>query len=209
MALSTKMSIEPSAKAPRRVRRSPEAARENILAAAEALLTDKGPQALKLADVAKAAGVVHATVLHHFGSITDVHAALAERMIRDLVEKILDTPPPETGPAWRSLSGIDALFDAFEAPGAARLAAWMQLTDETRRLTIVGEAVQSVVTGRVMREGLDAAQARDLVLVSVLLALGSGLFGKSLAALTGAPPERPRELAMELMRLRVEALGKT
>lgn len=202
------MSIEhPEGGGRTRVRRSPEAARENILAAAEALLTDRGPQALKLADVAKAAGVVHATVLHHFGSIADVHTALAERMIRQLAETILDTPPPEGGPAWRSLSGIDALFDAFEAPGAARLAAWMQLTDETRRLTVVGEAVRSVVRGRVMREGLDETQARDLVLISVVMALGAGLFGRALADLTGAPPERPRELAMELMRLKIEALG--
>ena len=202
------MSIEASPKAARpRVRRSPAAARENILAAAEALLTDKGPQALKLADVAKAAGVVHATVLHHFGSISDVHAALAERMIRDLVVRILDTPPPEGGPAWRSLSGIEALFDAFEAPGAAKLAAWMQLTDETKRLTVVSEAVQSVVTGRVMREGLDEALARDLVLISVVMALGTGLFGKTLAVLTGAAPERPRELAMELLSHRIAALG--
>ena len=207
MALPTKMSIEAPRKSAGRVRRSPEASRENILAAAESLLTQKGPQALKLADVAKAAGVVHATVLHHFGSIADLHAALAERMIRQLVDKILATPPPDDGPAWRTLSGIDDLFDAFEAPGAARLAAWMQLTDEMRGLTVVGEAVQSVVTGRVMREGLDADTARDIVLVSVLLALGTGLFGRSLAALTGASPERPRELAIELMRLRVAALA--
>lgn len=86
------------------MRRSRPRPRANILAAAEALLTEKGPQALKLADVAKAAGVVHATVLHHFGSIADVQAALAERMIRQLVEQILEAPPPETGPAWRSLA---------------------------------------------------------------------------------------------------------
>lgn len=208
MALSTKMSIEDAKAGGRpRVRRSAEAARENILAAAEALLTEKGPQALKLADVANAAGVVHATVLHHFGSIADVQAALAERMIRRLVEQILDTPPPETGPAWRSLSGVDALFDAFEAPGAARLAAWLQLTDEMDRLTVVGEAVQSVVRGRMVREGLDEATARDLVLLSVILALGAGLFGPSLAALTGAAPGRPRELVMELLRSRITALG--
>lgn len=54
------------------------------------------------------------------------------------------------------------------------------------RLTVVGEAVQSVVRGRMVREGLDEATARDLVLLSVVLALGAGLFGPSLAALRPA-----------------------
>ncbi|HQP21522.1 MAG TPA: hypothetical protein PLG07_14545 [Phenylobacterium sp.] len=44
-------------------------------------------------------------------------------------------------------------------------------------------------------------------LLSVILALGAGLFGPSLAALTGAAPGRPRELVMELLRSRIMALG--
>mgnify|MGYP003331998183 CR=1 FL=1 len=82
------MSITKKSSIPRRTRRSPEAARDNILAAAQALLLEKGPQALKLTDVAARAGIAHATVLHHFGTIADVHTALMERMIRDLVGQI-------------------------------------------------------------------------------------------------------------------------
>ena len=60
---------------PPRLRRSPEASRENILAAAEAILTASGPLDLKLTEVAGHAGVVTATVLHHFGSIDGVQTA--------------------------------------------------------------------------------------------------------------------------------------
>ena len=67
--------------APKRLRRSSEASRENILAAAEAILKAEGPQNLKLVEVAKAAGVVNATVIHHFGSIGELQKALMTRMI--------------------------------------------------------------------------------------------------------------------------------
>lgn len=198
------MSIE----APRRqtrVRRSPEAARENILAAAEALLVEKGPQALKLADVAAAAGVVHATVLHHFGSIGDVHAALMERMIRQLVTQILEVEPG-AGAAGRAEAGAQVLFDAFEAKGAARLAAWLELTGESRRLTMVRAAVREVVDGRLTREGVDVAVAEDFVLLSVALAMGVGLFGQSLSELMGQPPGHARKVAADLLRWRMTAL---
>ena len=69
----------------RRVRRAPEDARANILAAAEKLLVERGPLALKLADVATQAGVANASVIHHFGSIDGLHAALMERMVSQLV----------------------------------------------------------------------------------------------------------------------------
>jgi len=81
-----------------RIRRTPEESRANILAAAEALLVEQGPQSLRLADVAKAAGVANATVLHHFGSIDAVQQALMERMIADLVESVMAIEVPADAP---------------------------------------------------------------------------------------------------------------
>lgn len=201
------MSTDDKKPAPR-VRRSPEAARENILAAAEALLVDKGPQALKLADVAAAAGVVHATVLHHFGSIDGVQTALMERMIRQLVDQILASAPSAVDPLARAEAGARTLFDAFESRGAARLAAWLELTGESRRMTLVREAVREVVANRIAQEGaVDPETAEEFILVSVVLAMGVGLFGRSLAELMDKPPERTRELALDLIRWRMRAMA--
>ncbi|KAF0181749.1 MAG: TetR/AcrR family transcriptional regulator [Hyphomonadaceae bacterium] len=183
-----------------RKRRTPEAARENILAAAEGLLVAQGPQALKLADVAAAAGVSNATVLHHFGSIQDVQTALMERMIAGLVDAILATKLSLDDLSSARDEGLRALFDAFEARGAARLAAWLELTGETRRLTSVRKAVQDVVTQRMAPAGITPARAENLVLVSVVLAMGVGLFGDSLAALMGKPPGEARKLAEDLLQ---------
>ncbi|WP_304278404.1 TetR/AcrR family transcriptional regulator [Caulobacter segnis] len=205
MVVLTKMSIEASAPRPTRIRRSPEAARENILAAAEAILVEHGPQALKLADVAKAAGVVHANVIHHFGSISGVETALMERMIRALADTVITGF--NTGGAAPGF-GAQALFEAFEAKGAARLAAWLELTGESRRMTLVRDVVDEVIQTRVAQDvGVDRDAIVDFILLNIILAVGTGLFGPTLSELLGRPPERARELALEMVQGRISALG--
>ncbi len=186
-------------KEPQRIRRTPEESRANILSAAEGLLVEQGPQSLRLADVAKAAGVANATVLHHFGSISAVHTALMERMIADLVDSIMAIEIPADAPAGARDAGLKTLFDALETPGAARLAAWLELTDETSRLTVVREAVQEVAQKKIGQAGVPADLAEEMILLSVTLALGVGLFGPSLARLIGKPEERAREMTLNML----------
>jgi AcrR family transcriptional regulator len=183
-----------------RVRRAPEAARDNILMAAEKLLVDEGPLALKLAAVAAAAGVANASVLHHFGSIDGLHAALMERMTQQLVADVLALADQGGDREDKQEAVVQALFEVFETRGAARLAAWLELTGEWRRLTSVREAVQSVVAKRVSYGDLNTREVEDLVLVSVALAMGAGLFGRSLAQLIGRPAGRTRKVAAEALR---------
>jgi len=191
-----------------RVRRSPEASRSNILTAAESLLVAQGPQSLRLADVAKAAGVANATVLHHFGSIDAVQKALMERMIADLVESIMAVDVPLDDPAAAREVALRTLFDAFETRGAARLAAWLELTDETSRLTLVREAVQEVAQKKMANANLPAELVEDLILLSVTLAVGVGLFGPTLGRLIGKPPERAREMTLQMLLANLERLSR-
>ena len=53
--------------------------RESLLLAAEATLAERGVHGTTLRDVAKAAGVSHAAPYHHFASLNDLLAAVAER----------------------------------------------------------------------------------------------------------------------------------
>jgi AcrR family transcriptional regulator len=200
------MSIRKTGKV--RVRRAPEDARANILAAAEALLLQEGPLALKLAEVARAAGVANASVLHHFGSIDDLHAALMERMVAQLIADVLAVGEEAGDRDMKHEAIVQALFDVFETRGAARLAAWLELTGEWRRLTHVREAVAEVVTRRAAFGDVSARQAGDLVLISVTLAMGAGLFGASLAELMGRPAGRTRKIAAEMLSAYTTALCK-
>ncbi|MDH4386520.1 MAG: TetR/AcrR family transcriptional regulator [Caulobacter sp.] len=199
------MSISTPGIAPR-TRRSPEAARENILAAAESILIDAGPQHLKLAQVARAAGVVHASVLHHFGSIDGVQSALMARMVQQLVARIVAITAEAQDPAQIAGIGVEALFDAFEERGAARLAAWLELTGESRRLTLVREAVREVIAARMSTDvSVSAESMEDFILASISIALGVGLFGATLSVLLGKPEARARDVALALLRDRLAA----
>lgn len=183
---------------PPRIRRSPEASRENILIAAERLLVRQGPQSLRLADVAKEAGVANATVLHHFGTIDGVQAALMEKMIVELVSGLLAMDVPADPRAARA-AAFQNLFDAFENKGAARLAAWLELTDESRRLRTVREAVQTVIRLKIGAMEADEERLEDAILIAVILAIGVGLFGPTLSELLGKPRGRARAAALKLL----------
>jgi AcrR family transcriptional regulator len=185
---------------PVRLRRSPEAARENILAAAEAILTASGPMELKLTEVAAQAGVATATVLHHFTSIDGVQTALMERMVGRLAARLM--PIAATSPEGLLAREADiALFDAFEEQGAAMLAAWLVMTGEAKRMSIVRRVVDEIVDLTLSR--LPAPPPRqtieDLALVSITAALGVGLFGATLSGLLGRPPATAREATMAML----------
>ena len=199
----TKMST--SSRAPRtRLRRTSEGAQNNILAAAEKILVESGPQNLKLVEVARRAGVVNATVLHHFGSIDGVQAALMTRMIAELVSRILAVTDQVTDPAAFATQSTEALFDAFEAKPVARLAAWLELTGESRRLTTVREAVRSVLSTRMVEQtGMPISIVEDHILLCISMALGAGLFGATLGSLLGRPETRARDLALGMLQRRV------
>lgn len=188
-----------------RVRRAPEAAKEHILLAAEKVLVEQGPLALKLVEVAAAAEVANASVLHHFGSIDGLHAALMQRMTEQLVADILAVALKDADREGKTAAGVEALFDVFETRGAARLAAWMELTGEARQLTNVRAAVQAVVAQRASLGDLNARQAEDLVMFSVVLAMGAGLFGRSLERLIGRDDGDVRTIAATALRAFVDA----
>jgi AcrR family transcriptional regulator len=194
---------------PARRRRAPEAARDNILEAAEAMLVAEGPQALKLAEVARAAGVSNATVLHHFGSIAEVQTALMERMVRQLTDRVLAITREGAGSPQSAEAALIALFDAFEARGAARLAAWLELTGEAGRLGGVRAAVQEVMAASADTFGRAPGDAHaDFILAGIALALAAGLFGPTLGILLGRPASRARELGVALLLARQrEAIG--
>lgn len=183
------------------MRRAPEDARDNILAGAEKLLLARGPIALKLADVATTAGVANASVLHHFGSIDGLHAALMERMVGQLIADVMAIADQGGERDDQQEAVFQALFDVFETRGAARLAAWLELTGEWRRMTHIRDAVRTVVLKRASFGDVNPRQAEDLVLISVTLAMGAGLFGHALAELVGKPPGRTRKVATEMLRV--------
>ena len=73
---------------PKRRRRTPEAARREILDAAGRRLKNDGPDGLRLQTIASDLGISHSSILHHFGSRDGLLDALSvdafEVLERDL-----------------------------------------------------------------------------------------------------------------------------
>ena len=188
-----------------RIRRTPEESRANILSSAERLLTEQGPQTLRLADVAKEAGVANATVLHHFGTIDGVHTALMERMIAELVEKVMAIELTEDTEVSRA-QALTTLFEAFEQKQASKLAAWLELTHQAGRLTNVRQVVRDVTRTKFHHQNVPEDVVEDVMLVCITLALGVGLFGQTLSEMLGKPPSRAKEMALAVLMLGLRQL---
>jgi AcrR family transcriptional regulator len=122
----------PTKKSIKRVRRSAEDARREILDAAEAMLRDAGPAGIRLHQIADDLGVSHPAILHHFGSREGLIEAVVNRAIERLESDLIDaiaTPSPSSGkPLQAEL--IDRAFEVLVGGGHARVVAWLLLSGQ-------------------------------------------------------------------------------
>jgi AcrR family transcriptional regulator len=113
-------------KAKPRRRRSSEEARVAILDAAEARLREVGPSGIRLQEVAKAVGVSHPTVLHHFGSREGLIDAVVARSLDTIQAGVFDGVKAEPG-----MAGIETMLEDVAAHlkdrGRARTFLWLAL----------------------------------------------------------------------------------
>jgi AcrR family transcriptional regulator len=108
---------------PRR-RRTPEAAREELLDAAERVFAEFHPDQVGLVDVAQEAGVSHALITHYFKTYEGLVRATLERRVRALRQRVLDSVR-ESGAVERANELLGLLFDALDDPVHLRLVKWV------------------------------------------------------------------------------------
>lgn len=104
-------------------RLSKEEARDLILGSAQNLFESKGLEGLKLADIAKDAGITHSNILHHFGSREGLNEALIERMTTRLALDILENIE-QTDHLDRT-ANLRILFDTLSQKSYAQLITWV------------------------------------------------------------------------------------
>src|SRR5262249_22384335 len=108
-----------------RIRRTAADAREAILEVAEQRLRESGPDALRLQDVAAAAGMSHPTVLHHFGSREGLVRAVVDRAGISLQEDLVRALGPG---APDGAAMLERVAEMFVERGHARAIAWILLS---------------------------------------------------------------------------------
>ncbi|MFG3700565.1 TetR/AcrR family transcriptional regulator [Micromonospora sp. NPDC047620] len=85
--------------------------RRRILAAAERLFAERGPQ-ISMTDLATAAGVGRATLYRRYPDVTSVAVALLDVHEQRLQQQILSGPPP-LGPGASPRRRLEAFYDSM------------------------------------------------------------------------------------------------
>src|SRR5262245_47453995 len=110
-----------------RVRRSAEEARRLILDAAEKRLREAGPEAIRLQDIARDAGISHPAILHHFGSRDGLTQALERRALERLEAELVEVLSSQPARSDTAVDVIEHAFAALGHAGHARMLAWRVL----------------------------------------------------------------------------------
>jgi len=183
-----------------RKRRTPEEARSVILDAAEARLQEFGLEGLNVVGVADAAGLSHASVIHHFGNTAGMRQALEDRMTEALLGDLVSALQSNTEP--RKI--LAAVFHSMAGGGHARLLAWRALNEKETALPEPG--VQRLFTELIRRTGerfneSDQARIQNCLLLIASTAIGLGVSGPVLPALLSIESVDNNEFAEWLCEL--------
>lgn len=173
----------------KRIRRTSDEARDALLSVARARLLEQGLKGLKIADVARAAGMSHATLIHHFGSSAGMRRALVERMASELLTEflgVLESHPPS---AERRGEMLGRLFDTLADDRHAQLFAWLALESDGSNAPSPFDAESEVLLERVIDRIVgardlpapDRRHARFGVVLAVTSAIGLGIAAPWLA----------------------------
>ena len=178
---------------PRR-RRTPEEARQELLAAAERVFGRAQPDEVGLKEVAREAGVSHALVTHYFGTYAGLIEAVLDRRIRALRAVILErlaTP----GPIPRPAELLDLFFAQLEDPIQQRLMKWLIASERPAAahafalrdcgLQLIAQRVAAALVPGASREVLEVIELA--LLTAVAAAYGYVLTRPALAGALGRP----------------------
>jgi AcrR family transcriptional regulator len=183
-----------AARAPRSRRRDFEDSRRRILAAARRVLTERGPEALTVSEVAHRAGLNRTTAYQHFRTRDALAAAVMAELADELTGKLV-----ESQALWGQLDHMSLFF--VDHPELARLVLHQLLSEsplpEHAWSTYLGQ-IRKITRSRDAQPGIDAEMlSYVLICVGILWPL------LARAQYEGAAPARraTRRLTRELRRL--------
>ncbi|MFO1248686.1 MAG: helix-turn-helix domain-containing protein [Alphaproteobacteria bacterium] len=179
----------------KRIRRRPEDARALILDAAEASMKAGGPAALRLQDVARAAGVSHPTILHHFGSREGLVRALNLRSLEALAKGVIET----MGDAKSGDDGVRRTFETYR-DGLAQRLIWLMQSQVPPPAQGVGMFEDIVKSLHAIRQRFalpghvpDIEDTRAVVHLTAIAAFGDAVIGPRLRNGSGPSEVAQRE----------------
>ncbi len=175
----------------KRRRRDAEAARTEILDAAEKRLVSAGPSGIRLQEVAADAGVSHPTVLHHFGSREALVDAVVARALAALNARLLESLQASQGEEGKLAGLLDTVFDTLADSGHARVLMWLaiegrRVDGDQVKLTAVVEAIHALRKSKHDRKKAPPREdTAHLVMLAALVLNALPILGPNLLSNTG------------------------
>lgn len=173
--------------APKRRRRSPETARDEILDAAENILLEQGPADLKFQEIATTAKIAKSTAHHHFGSLEEIHKALVNRVLHRLTRDLSEAlSQDDSSPEQNIEQALQAVYAIIASERYAKILAWIILSTETAKLAYLVEpldTIRQLVSDKLTKHMSEASAqkiAPHIIYQVAITAIGEGLIGKIL-----------------------------
>ena len=173
---------------------TPEESRAAAVDAARALLREEGAAAVTLKAVAGRMGRTHAALLHHLGSVDDLHAALADEIAREVADSIAGSIGRYQAGQVKLRSVVENMFAEFREQKFGELIAWVVLSRRRSALEPVERAIRGVIE-QITQEG-ETRPLDRATLGLVLFAIGDALVGDEVARACDLPPSAAHEIAV-------------
>lgn len=170
---------------PKRKRRTPEEAREEILVAAEDIILHQGPAELKFQSLADRAGLAVSNVYHHFGGVLEIKRALADRVLGELATDLAASLAEEADkePLDYAQNVLRRVYAILRTERYSKLMGWIVLSTELGELEdfIAPLPAMKALVAAQMAQHLSTAMAdrlADAITYNVsITAIGEGLVG--------------------------------
>ncbi len=173
-------------RATKRLRRSVEEARSAILEVAERQMAEVGPAGIRLQEIAKAVGVSHPTVLHHFKSREGLIQAVISRSTEALHAELVAEIGQHATVEMPIAAMLESAAKLLGRRGHARIAAWMAMSgvpvDARSRLGLqfVAQAAHAVRNERLGESTPPFEDTYFVILLAALTLFGDAVVGHSL-----------------------------
>ena len=163
-------------KSKKRIRRTPEQAREEILSTAETLFLADGPEGIRIAEISKRMGISHGTLLYHFKSAEDLKAALYQRLslrVRQEALSGLEGPLGEGG----LIPLFNQVLKNMSSPERGPLLAWLLAQGDDPFPPENEQGLAQIAEKLAAHTGIPEENSRQLILLPVLAMFGECLVG--------------------------------
>jgi AcrR family transcriptional regulator len=187
----------------KRIRRTPEDLRAEAMAAARKLIVEGSGEALTMRAVADEIGVTYPNLSHHFGSAAGLHLAVAEELVRELLDALEGVSLHVETPLKDPRRVVDITFDLYEKQGLGRLMGWLARSGVdglTDRVKVMVDEHLARLEERFAGQGSQVREViQQVALVVTLTAYAESSVGGLLGDALGLAAEQRRDIVAQAL----------